>query len=267
MFAMRAASIALMLTASTYAGRIDVGQSDLKATGNCKKVMKNFYCPLQVTEYLLASIGGRSDDELNCIVEFCAAEKPDGQCCLVKKGAEEQLQDPKLTGGMKQETLTKLRKAFGVADSAGVVVEPSKPIWEVEAEQKAKVTVPDKVDDSGADEQCHCPMGGRGVNLAGFAQYSKKQLFSEQGKCTSSTACNQCYHGHKDGVYGCCLMNEDGAPTDCAPELKKPKFNGEGCFCEGVMGKMLKSTLYERGAKHCLPNTDCKVCKSTCSNR
>jgi hypothetical protein len=250
--------------------RAQLARLQTDAASGCKKVMKVNYCPLQITEYLLSTLGGRSEKELACINEFCDQEMADPAvvaktCCSVKAGIKEQLQDRKLTGGLSESALTKLRKVVGAvgseprpADSEQV----SKPIWEIEAENLAAAQqTSENANASTTDERCVCPIGRSNGRLG---EYARSQLFSQNGYCTSSTACNECYHGDTNGVFGCCLKNSNGAATNCAPPFKKPNFNGESCFCGG---KVLKSWLYEQGAKHCRPDTDCGVCKSGCSNR
>merc|ERR1719221_1189542 len=107
--------------------------------GGCKKVLKNNYCPVQITDHLMETIGGKSEAELGCISEFCEQEgDEDAQCCKVKNALVTQLQDARLTAGFSEETLTKLRNAVGVeADAnAGPKTAPEKPIWEREAEKR-----------------------------------------------------------------------------------------------------------------------------------
>jgi hypothetical protein len=236
----------------------------------CKKVMKNNYCPVQITEYLLSTLGGRSEKELACISEFCDQEMADQAavtktCCLVKDGIKEQLQNRKLTSGLSESALVKLRQAVG---AVGFEPRPAdseregKPIWEIEAENQAAAQRPaESANASTSDERCFCPIGRSNGRLS---EYARSQLFSQKGYCTASTACNECYHGDSNGVFGCCLKNSNGAITNCAPPFKKPNYNGEYCFCGG---KVLKSFLYEQGAKHCRPDTECGVCKPGCSKR
>lgn len=246
----------------------------------CKPVLKANYCPVQITDHLLVTIGGRSQDELDCIYILCAQaveagkSEEEDQCCKVKNAVIEQIQGT-LASGLNPEAKKKLRQAVKLpaeetieASDKPAVIDILKEQRKAEqdaVEQYTSTTV--SVVDSGSDEECACPMASRGVNLAGFGDYKKSQLFSADGKCTGSHACNQCYHGTSTGTFGCCLRNDGGAPVDCAPEMKKPAWNGEHCFCDGIMGKTLKSTLYEKGAKWCFPKTPCKFCKDTCSDR
>lgn len=273
----RAASLLVLLMGSASAARV---RTSLQPSG-CKNVLKNNYCPVQITDHLLELIGGKPPAELACIGEFCAKELAaggtleDGQCCKIQEAIKLQLQG-RLAAGLKADVLENLRNAVGVTAEVKAPVEPkAKPIWEIEAEKRraeereaeAAHHSQDDAADSASDEMCLCPMAGRGVNLAGAAEYKKSQLFTQEGACTSTHACNRCYHAPTSGVFGCCLKNANGAPVDCAPELQKPTFNGEYCLCEGTMGRTLKSTLYEQGAKHCHPQTPCSVCKARCSNR
>merc|ERR1712151_520371 len=199
--------------------------------------------------------------------QFCDEDGEDSQCCKVKRAIKKDVQNPKLIAGFSLETLTKLRSAVGLPPSLelGPAEEPSKPIWEIEADKKAAGERAPVRNASTLDGKCMCKGGFR--NRGSYLTFEKAQLFSGKGGCATSTACNECYHGGSDGgVYGCCLQSTNGAATDCAPEFKKPKFSGESCYC-GRGGSTLKSTLFAEGAKHCFPTTDCKVCKTGCSNR
>jgi len=248
----------LVLTTVAHAARIQ-----RKERLRCLKVLKVNYCPAQITEYLLGTVGGKDEDSFACMNQFCDAEGADSQCCKVKDAIKKDLQNPRLTSGIKPDILQKLRNAVGLPSSpeVGPIEEPSKPIWEIEAEKKADVESSTK-NSSISDGNCMCQGGLR--NRGSYLKFEKRNLFSMSGECTSSTACNECYRGDGTGVYGCCLQNANGA-YDCAPEFKSPKFNGESCLCGGLT--VFKSALFEQGAKHCFPTTDCKVCKSSCSGR
>jgi hypothetical protein len=265
---MCAASL-LVLVAIANGARVKV--SDKTQSTGCIRALVPNYCPAQITNYLLENIGGKPESELMCIGQFCAEGKD--QCCKVQEAVKAQLQ-LKSALSLIPDTLAKLQKVFGgeaILNEKPIRGENTeKPIWEIEAENRANNMPPRQSEnttvESGSDELCSCPMAGRGVNLAGFGDYKKSQLFSEDGKCTSSHACNRCYHAHKTGVFGCCLKNINGASIDCAPEMRKPKFGTEKCYCENVMGSTLKSTLYDQGHRHCHPNTPCSVCKRGCSD-
>jgi len=247
---------------SAHAARIN-----MKEAVRCLKVVKVNYCPTQITEYLLQTVAGKDESSFVCMNKFCDEEGEGSQCCKVKHAIEKDVQNPKLIAGFSPETLTKLRNAVGLPSSLdlGPAEEPSKPIWEIEADKKATEAQAASGNASTSDEKCMCKGGYH--NRGSYLTFEKIQLFSMKGECTSSTACNACYHGGSDGgVYGCCLQTASGAATDCAPEFKKPKFGGELCYC-GRGGSTLKSTLFAEGAKHCFPTTDCSICKAGCSNR
>merc|ERR1719277_2356853 len=256
------ATLLLVLTAGA-----DAARKKEKTEVRCLKVVKVNYCPTQISEYLLQTVAGKDESSFVCMNKFCDEEGEDSQCCKVKNAMKKDLQNHKLIAGFSPATLAKLREAVGLPSSPalGPSQEPSKPIWEIEAEKKAELAKSQADFNATASDQCLCNGGFR--NRGSFLHFKKDQLFSMKGDCDPSSSCNECYRSGSDGgVYGCCLQTANGAATDCAPEFKKPKFGGESCFC-GRGGATLKSKLFEEGQKHCFPDTDCKVCKSGCSNR
>lgn len=255
----------LLLVLTTDA---DAARKREKTETRCLKVVKVNYCPTQISEYLLQTVAGKDESSFVCMNKFCDEEGEDSQCCKVKNAMKKDLQNHKLIAGFSPETLTKLREAVGLPSSPklGPSEEPTKPIWESEAEKRAAQQARTHAA-LNATESDGCLCNGGFRNRGSFLHFKKGQLFSMQGDCSPSSACNECYRAGSDGgVYGCCLQTENGAATDCAPEFKKPKFGGEKCYC-GRGGSTLKSTLFEEGQKHCFPDTDCKVCKTGCSNR
>lgn len=254
----------------------------------CKSILKYNLCPVQITPSLLEALNGNDQDTLSCISEFCEKEELAGspdKCCAVKQGIIEHVGTPqnpgKYVSGWKPEDLTKFRNAVGLGSDNPAVM-PVKSRGDggeavmqqlLDRDQAGHSAPPPKSDvKSSSDESsavgeelCMCRMAGRAVSLAGEAEYKKKELFALNGPCIG--ACNTCYHQHRDsstsvGVYPCCVTS-----SDCAPEFKRPKFNAEWCLCDGAAGRVLKSTLYDQGNRHCLPDTHCSKCKSTCSNR
>jgi len=231
----------------------------------CPGVWKRRLCiEFEDTTYLLDNIGGYTQAELVCIPQYCEKE-PEGQCCKLEKAVKETLQAKSSKELEKYEVLVKAMKVE-IDLSSPVVSEPKpKPQWQIELEQRQaqglvnEQRVVEAVEDSGSDEMCTCRMAGRATALAAEAMYKKSQLFTPTGKCTAATKCNECYHGTKSGIFECCIG------SDCAPVIKKPKFNAEICICNGQ--RMLKSALYEEGQYQCQPDTACAICKDGCFER
>merc|ERR1719277_481315 len=128
------ATLLLVLTAGA-----DAARKREKTKVRCLKVVKVNYCPTQITDYLLQTVAGKDESSFVCMNKFCNEEGEDSHCCKVRDAIKKDVQDPKLIGGFSPETLAKLRNAVGLAADAGLapVEEPSKLIWEIEAEKKA----------------------------------------------------------------------------------------------------------------------------------
>merc|ERR1712232_1501573 len=129
------------------------------------------------------------------------------------------------------------------------------------------------IDETNASH-CLCPIGSRGVNLAGLGPYPKTnwQLKSNSGgKCMGS--CDECTRVYGGNRFPCCVMfDRPGQDPSfqsgkCGEESKKPEFNNEKCLCKGLT--IYKAKIYEND-NDCMPETSCSKCTYqgyTCASR
>jgi len=206
------------------------------------------------------------ETDLDCIGFLCITNGKD-ECCNVLRALSQSTVITEVQTGVdvaKQDLLKGILEKYSPPPAAEAPEAPAAPEEPAapESEEPAAAhpnALPGWQPDAG--DQCLCPTGNRGVNVAGLGIYKKSNFQMKGpggGKCTSEAPCDQCVRAYGSDRFPCCLINADGSAGKCGAEQKKPQFNNQMCKCSGY--SIGKERIYEKDS-NCMPDTACNKCK------